>query len=139
MSQGLELLEQCRRTCLENERRYFYAVSEYCLGKLYLQIAQGEGDLTLSTAVRNIGFLAKNVPFAARKSEDHFNKVIEVAGEIGAKGIFARAYLDLGLLHRAKKRREKARECISKAIEYFELCEAETFLKQAREELESLE
>jgi len=36
---------------------------------------------------RNIGFLAKNLPFASKKAEDHFNKSIEVAREIGGKSI----------------------------------------------------
>ena len=31
-----------------------------------------------------------------------------------------RAYLDLGRLHRARKRTEQAQECISKAVELFE-------------------
>jgi hypothetical protein len=42
-------------------------------------------------------------------------------------------------LHKAKKRKDLARECISKAIELFELCEAEIYLKQAKEALESLD
>ena len=92
----------------------------------------------LSAIMRNIGFIVKNVPFAAKKAERHFDKSIEVAREIGAKGILGQAYLDLGRLHKAKKTKEKARQCITKATEYFELCEAETFLKQAREELESI-
>ncbi len=48
------------------------------------------------------------------------------------------AYLDLGLLHRAKKRNDKAQECISEAIKIFEECKAEGFLKQARDALASL-
>ncbi len=138
MSRGLGLIEECRRACLENERRYFYATSEYCLGKLYLQIAQGEGDLSLSTAIKNIGFLVKSVPFAARKAESHFNKAIEVAEEIGAKAVLGQAYLDLGKLHKAKNRKDNAKECINKAIKYFDLSGTETFLKEARAELESL-
>ena len=88
---------------------------------------------------KNIGFLIKNVPFASRKAEGHFNKAIEVAKEIGAKGLLGQAYVDLGLLHKTKKRTDKARDCISEAIELFKKCEADGFLKQAEDALASLE
>jgi hypothetical protein len=41
----------------------------------------------------------------------------------------------LGKLHKSKGKTEKARECISHAINAFEKCEADVFLKQAREAL----
>jgi tetratricopeptide (TPR) repeat protein len=76
--------------------------------------------------------------FAVEKAEDHFNKAIEVAKQIGAKCTLGMAYLDLGLLHRARGQKDQARRCISTAIQVFEECEAETRLKHAREALESL-
>jgi len=82
--------------------------------------------------------LIKNVPVASRKSAAHFNKAIEVAEEIGANGLMGQAYLGLGRLHKAKKRKDKARECLLKAVDCFDRCEAETILKQTREELDSL-
>lgn len=139
MSQGLKMLEDDAAACLGNGRRLWYSLSQQILGNVYLQIVLGEGDLRASTILKNVGFLIKYVPFAAKKAEAHFNKAIEVAQEIGAKGILGQSYLDLGRLHKAKKRKDKARECITKAIEYFELCEAETYLKRARQELASLE
>jgi class 3 adenylate cyclase/tetratricopeptide (TPR) repeat protein len=138
MSEGFGILEQTRQQCFESGRKYWYATSEYILGRIYLQIVLGEEQMSMVTLFRNVGFLIKAVPFAASKAEGHFNKAIGVAEEIGAKGILGQVYLDLGRLHKAKKRKDKARECIAKAIEYFEICEAETFLKQAREELQSL-
>jgi len=79
------------------------------------------------------------LPFARRKAEDHFNKTIEVAKEIGAKGTLGQANLDLGLLHKIRGKKDKASECISTAINLFEQCEAEVYLKQAKEALENLE
>jgi tetratricopeptide (TPR) repeat protein len=64
---------------------------------------------------------------------------IGVAKEIGAKGVLGQAYLNLGLLHRAKGRTEQAQKCILDAIELFEQCEVEAFLKQAKEALGSLQ
>ena len=88
---------------------------------------------------KNIGFLVKNVPFAGKKAEDHFSKAIEVAKEIGAKGFQGLACFNLGLLHKAKKRTEQARKCITEAVQLYEQCEAETYLKQAKEALASTE
>ena len=87
---------------------------------------------------RNIGFMVKNIPAAGKKAEEHFKRAIEVAKEIGANSWMAMAYLDLGLLHKAKKRNDQARKCISEAIELFEQCEAEVYLQQAKEALASL-
>ena len=86
-----------------------------------------------------MGFLVINVPFASKKAEAHFKKVIEVAEEMGAKTILGGAYLDLGLLHKAKKRTDKAKQCISEAKKMFEQCEADAYLKQANEALASLQ
>ena len=138
MSQGFQLLEETQRTLLENQRRAFYAFTDYILGNIYLQMVERSSAISLSTMAKNIGFLVKNVPFAAKKAEEHFNKAIAVEKEIGAKAYLGMAHLDLGRLHRAKGRYDKARECICTAIELFEQCEAEAYLKQAKEALESL-
>jgi tetratricopeptide (TPR) repeat protein len=87
---------------------------------------------------RNIGFLLKHVPFAAKKAEVHFNKAIEISKKIGAKAVAGEAYFDLGLLYGARGRVDLAHESISNAIRLFEQCEAEVFLRQAKEALEQL-
>jgi hypothetical protein len=58
---------------------------------------------------KNIGFLIKNVPFAAKKAEDYFQSAIRQWNEIGSKGWMGRASLDLGRLHKVKGRNEEAR------------------------------
>jgi class 3 adenylate cyclase/tetratricopeptide (TPR) repeat protein len=138
MSQGLELLKKVQQKLLSSENQPYYAQSEYVLGMVYLQIVVGAGPKKLSTMIRNMGFIIKNVPLAHRKAEAHFKKAIEVAKKIGAKNILAQSYLDLGNLHKTKKRTEIARECISEAIQIFEECEMEVFLKQAKEAIESI-
>ena len=125
MSQGLEMVEEAVGTCLENERRGFYALSQYILGRVYLQIVEGAPPVSLPD-------------FATKKAEDHFNRAIEVAKEIGAKATLGTAFLDLGSLYRATGKKEKAREYISSAIRAFEQCEAQTYLRQAKEALENL-
>jgi tetratricopeptide (TPR) repeat protein len=138
MSRGLKLLEEVQQECLENQRRSLYAFSQFVLGKVYSQTAEGSRPISLSTMAKNIGFLIKSVPFASKKAEEHFNRAIEVAKEIGGKGTMGRAYLDLGLLYKMKGKTEQAKKCISEAIQIFDQCEAEEFLKQAKEALASL-
>jgi hypothetical protein len=57
---------------------------------------------------------------------------------MGSKGWVGRAFLDLGRLHKIKGRKEQARKYIIDAIQLFEECEADVFLKQAREVLAAL-
>ena len=138
MSQGLEILREAKRLFIDFGCPVFYAQSEYAFGKVYSQIALGAGPKNLSTMAKNIVFIIKNAPLAAKKAENHFEKAIELAKGIEAKGTLAQSYLDLGLLYKAKKRNDKAQECISEAIKIFDECKAEGFLKQAREALSAL-
>jgi len=137
--QGVDRLQELQRTFLEGGRKCVQVILESILGNVYLNMALGEGHFSPSIILKNLGFLIKNLPFAAKRAEAHFNKAIDIAQEIGARGMLGQAYFDLGRLHKGKKRKDKAREFITKAIEYFELCEAGTWLKRAREELASLE
>jgi tetratricopeptide (TPR) repeat protein len=139
MNQGLSMVEKTLRTTLESHRRCWYSIFELRLGQVYLQIVNKSAPVSLSTMVKNIGFILRNVPSAATKAEEHFKKAIRVSKEIGAKMVLGEAYLDLGLLHKAKGRTEQVRECITESIQIFEQCEAEVRLKQAKEALASLE
>jgi len=136
---GLKRLKEGKQELLTSGNMLNYLQCEYTLGKVFSMIAMGSEPISLSKVFKNIGFLVKNVPFASTKAEGHFKKVIEVAVEMGAKTILGGAYLDLGLLHKAKKRTDKAKQCISEAVQLFEQCEADVYLKQANEALESLQ
>jgi tetratricopeptide (TPR) repeat protein len=138
MSKGLKMVENVRDMFQINKRRGRLAMPEYILGKIYLQIAVGENLPSFSILVRNIGFMVKNVPAAGKKAEDYFRRSIEAAKEVGAKSWIAVSYHDLGLLHKAKKRTDQAKDCFINAIELFEQIEAEVYLKQAKESLASL-
>jgi class 3 adenylate cyclase/tetratricopeptide (TPR) repeat protein len=132
LKSGLKMVEDAQQLFIKNERKFSYIMSEYILGNFYLQIMLKNDELSLSAKIKNIGFLVKHVPFSSQKAEVHLNKAIETAQQIGAKGLLAQAYLDLGLLHEAKKRADLAKGYISKAIKIFEECEAEVYLKQAK-------
>lgn len=136
---GMKMVEDAQRIFLKNERKFSYIMTEYVLGTFYLQIVLGNDELSLPIKIKNVGFLVKHIPFSSQKAESHFNSAIERAKEIGAKGLLAQSYHSLGLLHKAKKRTDQAKECIAKAIELFEQCEAAVYLQNAKEALASLE
>jgi class 3 adenylate cyclase len=136
--QGRCMMEDAIQVSLKNENKYRYAFFNFLLGKAYLQILLGGEKKNLFFLVKNIDFLIRTVPFAHKKAEDHLNKAVEVAKEIGAKNILGQAYLNLGQLHKFKGKTDKAGECISEAISAFEECEAEVFLKQAHTAMKCL-
>jgi class 3 adenylate cyclase/tetratricopeptide (TPR) repeat protein len=138
MSLGLKMIKDGYQSYIKNERRFGVFYTDHLLGMVFFQIVEGVGTVRLPTLIKNIVFLFKNFPFAGRKAEYHFNKAIQDAKEIGVKGALGQVYLSLGRLHKKKGKKDKARECISNAIEIFEQYEAEVYLKQAKEVLESL-
>jgi tetratricopeptide (TPR) repeat protein len=138
LGRGLDTARRVERIYLKMNNRWAYAATQMNFGTLYLQIVEGKGPRSLSFIVKNIRSLIRVVPGAAKKSEAHFSKAIEIAGEIGARCLLGESHLGLGLLHRADGRNEKAMESISKAIEIFEEIEADGFLKQSEEALKSL-
>ena len=139
MSEGVKMIEDAIDSFQEGGSRVYLVRSELILGKVFMQMVEGGKKTNLSTLVKNLGFLVKNVPFAGKKAENHFNKAIETANEIGANAILAEAKLCLGMLHKAKGRTERAKECISESIKLFEQCEAETNLQQAQKALATLQ
>jgi tetratricopeptide (TPR) repeat protein len=138
MGPGLKMLEQASKKFAEIDKLPSVVLIENIMGKMFLQIVQRAERISPLILAKNIGFILKNVPFAYKKAESHLNKAIQVAENIGAKGYLGCAYLDLGLLHKTKKRIDQAKECISKAVDLFEQCEAEVYLQQAKEALASL-
>jgi tetratricopeptide (TPR) repeat protein len=137
MEEGMKLMLKAQETLIRNKRIPFYALSEYVLGEIYSQISTGRKPSLLVMA-KNIGFLVKNVPFAAKKAEEHFKKSVELFKETDTKGFLGPIYLSLGLLYKAKKRSERARECLFEAINIFQECGAHDYIKRAKEALESL-
>ncbi|MFC1880444.1 adenylate/guanylate cyclase domain-containing protein [Thermodesulfobacteriota bacterium] len=138
MGKGVGMLEDAKSLSIKNERIGMRLIVEHLLGKVYLQLVENKDPVNLSVIAKNVGFLVKSVPFAHKKAEAHLKKAIEIAKEKETVVFLAQAYLDLGLLHKAKKRTDKAKQCISEAIKIFEQCEAEILLKQAKEVFASL-
>jgi class 3 adenylate cyclase/tetratricopeptide (TPR) repeat protein len=140
LGEGVRISEDVLKKWSEINSQYRYANGNNILGHVYLQMVLGGGEKKKSLCffAKNIGFLIKTLPFVDRKAEEHLSEAIKVGREIGAKGVIAQASLDMGLLHKAKGRSNEARKYISDAIQLFEECEADVYLKQAKEALASL-
>jgi tetratricopeptide (TPR) repeat protein len=135
---GFKMIEEAHCTFIREGRKYYIALTEYILGKIYSQIVQGKKSIDPLSLAKNIGFLVKDVPFADKKANLHFKNAIAIAKDIDAKSISGPAYLDWGLLHQTKQRKNRAIECFYKAIDFFEKCEATVYLEQAKKALISL-
>jgi hypothetical protein len=99
---------------------------------------EGGGPVSFTALVKNLPLLVTTVPFADGKAQKHLGEAVRLSKEIGAKLQLSQAYLSLGLLHRAKKRKEKAKKCLTEAVHLVAECDADSSLKQAEEALRSL-
>jgi class 3 adenylate cyclase/tetratricopeptide (TPR) repeat protein len=136
MSEGVKVIEKLRDGCSADGHLNGYLTAEQFLGEVYLKMVEGHGPKSLSLLAKNIPFLIRNVPFADRKAQDHLGEVIRVSLSIERNA--GQAYLDLGLLHKARKRKDKAKECLAEAVRLFGESEADAYLQQAKEALASL-
>jgi len=116
---GLQILQEAINDASRQGHKNFNIAFEQMLGNAYRQISQDES-------------------LESQKAEEHLNKAIELALETGAKGLLGPVYLDLGLLHQAEKRTEKAREWFSKAVHVFRDCGAISWLEKYEKELSLL-
>ncbi|MDX1777626.1 MAG: hypothetical protein R3339_01990, partial [Thermodesulfobacteriota bacterium] len=138
-TQGFRMLKGARKKWLDQSALWRYTFSELIFGELFSAMALRKMEISFRDIVRNLGFLIKNLPFARQKAEKHYMRALTSAQKIGAKAMEGQIHLGLGKLYSRTGNREKARHCFLSAIKLFEVCEAEIFLKQAREALSSLE
>jgi len=99
---------------------------------------QGSGKKSFSFIAKNIYFLVRTLPLAARKAEEYLAEAIRISKMIGAKVILAQALMDFGYLCKIQSRRDEAIRCFSESVELFEKCEASVYLKKARDVLSSI-
>jgi len=138
LTEGFKRLEVCKKLFYDKNRKGAIPVLEYTIGRVYLEIVKGNKQIKPLTVFKNIGFIIRHVPTADKLAQEQFQKAKELAIEIGADGLLGQIYLDFGILHKCKKRYDHARKYLEKAIQIFEISGAYVFLKQAKEELNSL-
>jgi class 3 adenylate cyclase/tetratricopeptide (TPR) repeat protein len=132
LGQGVKVLEDIAEVFLKNGSLWNYVTTEQMLGNIYLKALLGE-DPGMQE------FMDKDFPRAAEKAQYHLNKAIGAAKNAGAKPLLGQSYQKLGLLHSAEGRIDPARDCFSRAIQTFEECETEVYLKASRKALYNLQ
>ncbi len=138
LNAGLQCVDRAMDAWNKAGRQYALAAAHGFYGQLYLRILEGKGSKKLSFLFKNIKSLIKLIPGAFKKGEQHFQEQIKISKIIGAKGLLAQAYLGLGLLNRANKRKVEPEKYVNESIKIFKHYEAEMFLKQAKTLLENL-
>jgi len=134
----MKIIEEFGRWSLEKGAVGYNVIAEFMMGMVFANIVLGESEVSPMTMARNIGFIIKNVPTAAKKADAHLARVIDKAAGIGYTGYIGHARGALGRIHQAKGKKDKARECFSEAARIFEECQAHTLLQQARDELNTV-
>jgi hypothetical protein len=71
---------------------------------------------------------------ADSKAAHYFQRSIEWARQIGAKGTLAQAYRAWGNFYKDKGDINKAKDCFAEAVANFRMCGSETLVKQVEED-----
>ncbi len=138
MTRGYNMLKKYEYLFKAQQRKSALLSTRLILGKLFSQIALKKKSVPLLVMLKNIGFILRHVPTAEKTAINYFTKAIKLADEIKAVGMAAQAYLELGLLHKEKKRPQEARTHLKTAISKFESIDSDVYMKQAKKELYSL-
>jgi class 3 adenylate cyclase/tetratricopeptide (TPR) repeat protein len=138
MNQGMDQLIATKEMCVKNKIRCSEYMADYILGNIYSQIAVGDNALGLTSIIKNIGFVARNVPNALKKAEQFLVKTIENGKNVGSNFLVSHASYDLGLAYKAKRKWKEAREYLSLSKETFKLMGADVNLKKVQDQLRTL-
>ena len=132
LKEGIEQIQILQLSWLKNEARLRYGFSELILGDIFLGITRAKTRASISTIFRSFGFLIKSSASAAHQAEAHYQRAIQVANSMGARGILGQAYMGLSHLYHFQGKTEMARESITAAIDKLMECGAGNYLAEAR-------
>jgi len=138
MNEGLTMLKEAAEMGIKGQRKRLLVVVEFYLGNIFSQLAAPNQPIGFSTLMKNLGFLIKNLPGASKKAERQFHKAIKLAEETKSYLYAGQSWLELGRMFKAKKKKEKAEDCLEEAIKVFKMLDNEFYLTQAKETLASL-
>jgi len=108
IKEGIEQIQQLQLVWLENDARLRYGFSELILGDIFLGMTQAKARASISTIVRSFGFLIKTSASASHQAEAHYQRAIQVANSMGAKGILGQAHMGLSQLYHSQGKSEMA-------------------------------
>ena len=127
-NEGLHILEESCEQWMQNGSKLRFAACGSMLAAVY-------SDLIRKARAGRQKELAQQ---ADDKATDYFQRSIEWARQMGAKGTLAQAYRCWGNFYKDKGNIAKAKDCFSEAAAYFRQCGAEELLKQVEQEQNTL-
>lgn len=137
LSKGMRNLENLSEMVHKKKKKACLSIVEYILGKIYLQFIEGSESISFSIIIKNIFFIIKMILVAKKKAEKHLKKALNLAEGLGSPGTKGQIYLELGLLYKKRKEKDKANQFINNSILLFKETNNTFYLKQARDALKS--
>ena len=133
------MLEGVLRIFKDEERFFSLYIAEATLAEIYLRIAMRAQTLDFRSIIRNLNFIVKDLPFSKVRAEAYLNKIIQVGQEVESQGfLHGQALLNMGLLLRLKGKKTSAMEYFNEALQIFQRCRSEKYLKRCQEALDSV-
>ncbi len=128
---GFQMIDEAIEWAERDTINCYLSIFELLKGKIYLNIVRGKGPKSVGVMMKNIGFIIKNVPVAAKKSEMHLKAAVKKAGKFEMESVKGLAYFELYQLKKFKKKKSEAQKYLTKAITVFEKTGAIHYLKTA--------
>ena len=129
VNEGLAIVEEIYQGWVESGSKLRQSACGSVLAAVYAVLARKVEDPQRK----------KIAAAAAAKAHAYFLDSIQSARQIGANSTLGRAYLNWGYLHQQEGNADRAAGCFAAAIQYFGLCNADTYLVQAQKALALLD
>ncbi|MFQ5973486.1 MAG: hypothetical protein ACE5Q3_14245, partial [Alphaproteobacteria bacterium] len=115
LTSGVRHIEETMRSCAAYGSHVVLGQCHIYLGEIYLQMALGKEKPPPGVLLKNLGFILRTAPFAARKARRHLTDALRIFRELDAPSAAAWALMDLGLLEIARKKGGEARTHLEEA------------------------
>ncbi len=125
MADGVAFIEAVRANSFQTGQTAARIWADYFLGEIYLKMALSKERSSFGVFWRNLGFLLRTAPRAARLATAKFNDTVEVARAHDLAQLLASSLFGLGRLDAAAKRGREARAKFDEARGIAEQIEAE--------------
>lgn len=109
MARGVRWIEAAVERYVAWGQPFARAYGDWNLGQIYLQMVQGGARPSPAVMWRNLGFLLRTAPFAARLARRHLEAALAEFRRLEIPYAVADSLFQLGLLHQAKRRTAEAR------------------------------
>jgi transcriptional regulator with AAA-type ATPase domain/tetratricopeptide (TPR) repeat protein len=138
MDAGVRVIEQAIRRFTAWGTDSPPAFGHMILGEVYLRMVQGGTRIPLRTLLRNLGFVLRSRPFAARKARRHLEEGIRITRSLGVPAILARCLLNMGLLDSAQKQHDEAARHLEEALQVAQSVDMHVLQERIRAALAAL-